>query len=170
MDDPNPSRDLSVAVLITKALDSLWDVTRRRYTGASGSITYINKAAVQMAIYGTTMQAMNLLKRLISELIKLKADGTVDGMRHHPHVYRIPREWSMDAAQNRAQTRLGSASGASTGSADLLHQRSRLPAHHAQGIPTRMDMSCSRSTVRHHLSPIVGSERNLHPFTTFPSS
>jgi hypothetical protein len=29
------------------------------------------------------MQAMNLLKRATSELIKLKPDGTVDGTDHH---------------------------------------------------------------------------------------
>ncbi|MCW2628949.1 MAG: hypothetical protein QOF66_7665 [Mycobacterium sp.] len=33
MEDSNPGRELSVSVLITKALDSLWDVARRHYLG-----------------------------------------------------------------------------------------------------------------------------------------
>ncbi|MGO9103901.1 MAG: hypothetical protein ACLP9Y_32450 [Mycobacterium sp.] len=104
-DDPNPSRDLSVSVLVTKAVDSLWDVARRRYMGESGSITYISKAAVELAIYGTTMQAMNLLKRMTSELIKLKPDGTNDGTDHHMVGYHIPEDWSLHAANEAAQTR-----------------------------------------------------------------
>ena len=39
MADTNPERDLAVSVLISRAIDSLWDVARRRYTGASGIIT-----------------------------------------------------------------------------------------------------------------------------------
>lgn len=32
------------------------------------------------------------------ELIKLKSDGTVDATTHRPHIYDIPREWSLEAA------------------------------------------------------------------------
>lgn len=98
MEDLNPGRELSVSVLITKALDSLWDVARRRYLGVSGAINYVSKAAVEMAVYATTMQAMNLLKRAVHKLIKLKPDGTVDGTDHQVVGYRIPRDWSMQAA------------------------------------------------------------------------
>ncbi|MDR3654921.1 MAG: hypothetical protein P4L48_04395 [Mycobacterium sp.] len=92
-------------MLITKALDSLWDVARRRYLGESGSITYISKATVEMAVYATTMQAMNLLKRVTHELIKLNPDGTVDGTDHHVLGYRIPREWSMQEANAETEVR-----------------------------------------------------------------
>jgi hypothetical protein len=105
MDDSNPGRELSVSVLITKALDSLWDVARRRYLGQSGSITYISRAAVEMAVYATTMAAMNLLKRATHELIKLKPDGTVDGTDHHVVGYHIPREWSVQAANAATEIR-----------------------------------------------------------------
>lgn len=105
MDDSNPGRELSVSVLITKALDSLWDVARRRYLGESGSVTYISRAAVEMAVYATTMQAMNLLKRATHELIKLKPDGTVDGTDHHVVGYRIPQEWSMETANAAMEIR-----------------------------------------------------------------
>ena len=98
MEDSNPGREMSVTVLITKALDSLWDVARRRYLGETGTIDYISKAAVETAVWGTTMQAMNLLKRATHELIKLKPDGTVDTTDHRIVGYHIPRSWSLQAA------------------------------------------------------------------------
>lgn len=98
MEDSNPGRETSVTVLITKALDSLWDVARRRYLGESGTINYISKAAVEMAVWGTTMQAMNHLKRATHELIKVKPDGNVDGTDHRIIGYHIPRQWSLQAA------------------------------------------------------------------------
>ena len=99
-DDSNPTRELSVSTLISKAIDSLWAVARRRYLGASGSILYIPKAEIEMAIYATTMLAMNKLARMTSELIKLKTDGTVDGTTHQARLYDIPHEWSLEAAAN----------------------------------------------------------------------
>lgn len=98
MEDSNPGREMSVTVLITKALDSLWDVARRRYLGDSGSINYISKAAVEMAVWGMTMQAMNLLKRATHELIKVKHDGSVDATDHRIVGHHIPRSWSLQAA------------------------------------------------------------------------
>ncbi|WP_029108701.1 hypothetical protein [Mycobacterium sp. URHD0025] len=98
MEDSNPGREVSVSVLITRALDSLWDVARRRYLGASGTINYVSKAAVEMAVYATTMDAANHLKREVHELIKLEPDGTVGGTAHRIVGYDIPREWSMSAA------------------------------------------------------------------------
>lgn len=105
LEDANPGRDLSVAVLITKALDSLWDVARRRYLGESGTINYINKAAVEMAVWGTTMQAGNHLKRATHELIKVKPDSTVDGTEHRVVGYHIPRQWSLQAAAEGMEIR-----------------------------------------------------------------
>jgi hypothetical protein len=105
MEDPNPGRELSVSVLITKALDSLWDVARRNYLGTSGTINYVSKAAVEMAVYATTMQAMNLLKRATHELIKVRPNGTVDGTIHRVVGYDIPREWSMSAAAAEVEIR-----------------------------------------------------------------
>jgi hypothetical protein len=89
-EDSNPGRDLAVSLLIVDAVDSLWAVARRRYAGASGSITYVNSAQVEMAIYGMTMIAGNRLKRLTSEMIKRRADGTVDGTTHRQFFYDIP--------------------------------------------------------------------------------
>ncbi|ORA09107.1 hypothetical protein [Mycobacterium arosiense] len=105
MEDSNPGRELSVSVLITYALDSLWSVARRRYLGESGTINYVSNAAVEMAIYGATMRAMNHLKRAAHELIKLKPDGSVDGTIHHVAGYHIPREWSISAAAAGSEVR-----------------------------------------------------------------
>jgi hypothetical protein len=97
-DDANPTRELSVSTLISKAIDSLWAVARRRYLGVTGSIIYISKTEIEMAIYATTMLAMNRLARMTSGLIKLKTDDTVDETTHRGHFYDIPREWSLEAA------------------------------------------------------------------------
>jgi hypothetical protein len=96
-DDSNPTRELSVSTLISKAIDSLWAVARRRYLGATSSIIYIPKAEVETAIYATTMVAMNKLARMTSELIKLKPDGTVDETTHRARMYGIPDPGSLEA-------------------------------------------------------------------------
>jgi len=105
MDDANPSRDVAVSVLITKALDSLWAVACRRYKGESGTINYVSKAAVEMTVYGTTEQAMNVMKRATHELIKLKSDGTVDGTDHQIKAYNIPEDWSLRTAASAVEMR-----------------------------------------------------------------
>ena len=58
-----------------------------------------------MAVYATTMQAMNHLKRAVHELIKLKPDGSFDGTQHHVVGYDIPREWSMAGATAAVELR-----------------------------------------------------------------
>ncbi len=105
MEDANPGREVSVSVLITRALDSLWDVARRRYLGASGTINYVSKAAVEMAVYATTMDAANHLKRAVHELIKLEPNGTVGSTAHRIVGYKIPREWSMADAADAVELR-----------------------------------------------------------------
>jgi hypothetical protein len=103
-DDANPARELSVATLISKALDSLWAVARRHYLGVSGSIIYIPKTEVERAIYVMSMVAGNRLARTTSELIKLNADGSVAATRHRQLFYdNIPRDWSLEAAMTGAQ-------------------------------------------------------------------
>jgi hypothetical protein len=102
-DDANPARELSVSTLISRSLDSIWAVARRRYMGASGSITYIPKAQVESALYVTTMLAMNRLERMTSELIKLKPDGDPDATTHRMISYDIPRDWSLEAAATGPQ-------------------------------------------------------------------
>lgn len=51
-----------------------------------------------MAVHGMTMIAGNRLRRLTSDMIKRKADGTVDGTTHSHVSYDIPREFSLETA------------------------------------------------------------------------
>jgi hypothetical protein len=85
--DSNPERDLAVATVITYALDSLWDVARRRYMGVPGKVYCISKATVEVAIYAPICQAENLIHRMTHELIKTKDDGEVDGTNHQMSMY-----------------------------------------------------------------------------------
>jgi hypothetical protein len=73
--------------------------------GGSGTINYVTKSAVEMAVYATTTPAMNHLKRAVHELIKLKLDGSVDGTKHRVVGYHIPREWSMEPAAAASEIR-----------------------------------------------------------------
>jgi hypothetical protein len=93
MEDSNPQRDLAVARYIATAIGSLWGVAQRRYLGRPSSILCLTKAAVEMAIYGPVEESLNVLKRMTSELIKLKPDGEVDGTEHDIEAYRIPDDW-----------------------------------------------------------------------------
>ena len=96
LDDPNPERDLAVASLVTHAIDALWDVARRRYMGAPGSVWYIAKGSIELALYAPVEAAANLIRRIAHELIKVKADGEVDGTNHHMQIHDIPENWSLE--------------------------------------------------------------------------
>lgn len=93
--DSNPERDLAVTTVITYALDSLWDVARRRYMGVPGKVYCISKATVEVAIYAPICQAENLMHRMTHELIKTKVDGDVDGTEHQMSIYHIPAEFHL---------------------------------------------------------------------------
>ncbi|WP_018599374.1 hypothetical protein [Mycobacterium sp. 155] len=94
IDDPNPERDLTVTYLITLAIDSLWNVARRRHIGRPGTVWCIAMGSVEMAVYGPVQRAANLMRRMSSELIKTKPDGDVDGTNHHISIYNIPDDWN----------------------------------------------------------------------------
>jgi hypothetical protein len=82
VEDSNPRRDLAVARYIASAIGSLWAVAHRRYLGRPSSILRMSEASVEMAIYSPVEQSLNILKRMTSELIKLKPDREVDGTEH----------------------------------------------------------------------------------------
>ncbi|MGV0043018.1 hypothetical protein ACRU13_02270 [Mycobacterium colombiense] len=103
--DSNPERDLAVATVITYALDSLWDVARRRYMGVPGRVYCISKATVDVAIYAPICQSENPLHRMTHELIKRKDDGEVDGTDHQMSIYNIPNEFHLKNSVKRNQVR-----------------------------------------------------------------
>ncbi|MDP7703356.1 hypothetical protein [Mycobacterium sp. TY815] len=104
--DVNPQRELSVSALIGRAIESLWSVARRRYVGSAGGGVYlISKASVELAVYGTVREAMNLLRKITSELIKTDAAGVNDATHHVPIVYEIPREWEPPSGEHDTDNR-----------------------------------------------------------------
>jgi hypothetical protein len=105
LDDPNPERDLAIATLITYAMDSLWNVARRRYMGSPGSVFNLSKGSVELAIYGPIMQARNLLQCIAFELIKVKPDGDVDATVHHARIHKIPEEWTPEDGMHQPAIR-----------------------------------------------------------------
>jgi hypothetical protein len=69
-------RDLALAVLVARAVESLWDVGRRRLTGKSGSICQIKKSVVELAIYALQLETLNVVHTITMEMPKLNDDGS----------------------------------------------------------------------------------------------
>jgi hypothetical protein len=105
LDDPNPERDLAVTSLITYAIDALWDVARRRYMGKAGSVWYIARGSIELALYAPVEAAANLIRRIAHELIKVKSDGEVDGTNHHVAIHHIPDDWNLDDSNHHPAMR-----------------------------------------------------------------
>jgi hypothetical protein len=105
LDDPNPQRDMMITSLITYAIDSLWAVARRRYMGRPGSIWFIGKGSIELALYAPVEAAANLIKRVAHELIKVKPDGEVDGTNHHFTIHHIPEEWDLEQPEHQPSMR-----------------------------------------------------------------
>jgi hypothetical protein len=70
-------RDLALAVLIARAVESLWDVGRRRLTGKGGSICQVKKSVVELAIYALQMETLNVVHTITMEMPKLNDDGSL---------------------------------------------------------------------------------------------
>ena len=92
MEASNPERDLAVARYIASAVGSLWGVAHRKYRGERSSILLLSKSAVEMAIHAPVEQSGSILKRVTSELIKLKPNSEVDGTEHD---LNIPDDWEV---------------------------------------------------------------------------
>lgn len=106
MDDPNPERDLAVTTLITYLIDSLWAVAARKYMGRPGSVWFVGKGSIELALFGPVEAAANLLRRMDHELIKVKADGEVDATNHQISIHHIPEEWNLQQLEHQPRMRL----------------------------------------------------------------
>lgn len=104
--DANPQRDLAVTRYIAAAIGSLWAVARRRYMGTPGSILCFSKDSVEVAIYLPIEQSLNVMKRMTSELVKLKSDGEVDGIDIDFEAYNIPDEWEVSEETPQKSSRV----------------------------------------------------------------
>ena len=105
MEASNPERDLAVARYVACAIGSMWGVAHRKYRGEPSSILLLNSKAVEMAIYAPVQQSMNLLKRVRSELIKIRRDGTVDGTEHDLEINNIPEDWKVTEGTHWSSSR-----------------------------------------------------------------
>ncbi|WP_179273328.1 MULTISPECIES: hypothetical protein [unclassified Rhodococcus (in: high G+C Gram-positive bacteria)] len=76
-----PDQGLAVAVLIQRAVGSLWDVARRRYTGASGSITIFSTKVLIDAIYAAVNESLNVVRTISFELPKRAEDGSISEVK-----------------------------------------------------------------------------------------
>jgi hypothetical protein len=106
LDDPNPQRDLAVTSLVSYAIDALWAVARRQHMGVAGSVWYIARGSVELAIYAPVEAAANLIRRIAHELIKVKTDGEVDGTDHHLSIHHIPEDWTLEDPNHHPAMRL----------------------------------------------------------------
>ncbi|KAF0963859.1 hypothetical protein MLGJGCBP_03009 [Rhodococcus sp. T7] len=59
-----PDQDLGVALLIQRAVSSLWDVARRRYTGQSGSISVFSPTMILDTVNGPVQNSLNIVRTI----------------------------------------------------------------------------------------------------------
>lgn len=96
MAEERTERDLALALLAARAIESLWDVARRRYTGASGTVRYIPSAVVRLLTDGLLLESLNILRSITIELPKQKPDGNPDDVTMYqnlevpPEGYELP--------------------------------------------------------------------------------
>jgi hypothetical protein len=83
-------RDLALSLLIANAVESLWDVARRRYTGKGGSIRHIRRSIVETVMYDLLMQSLNVVSAVSMEMPKLKEDGSYDAVEYDFVGNRVP--------------------------------------------------------------------------------
>ena len=88
-------RDLALSVLVARAIDSLWDVARRRHTSKSGSIRRIKRSVVETAIYGLLSQSLNIVSTVTMEMPKLKDDGSYDGVEYDFVMNYVPEDYKL---------------------------------------------------------------------------
>jgi hypothetical protein len=90
MTGASTERDLGLSILMARAVESLWDVARRRYTGKSGWIRHIKKSVVELVIYGLLMDSLNVVNTMTLEMPRLKEDGSYDSTRPSFVPNRVP--------------------------------------------------------------------------------
>ncbi|ANE80997.1 hypothetical protein A7U43_18395 [Mycobacterium adipatum] len=89
-------QDLALAILVARAVESLWDVARRKYTGKSGSIRQMKKSTAELAIYGVLTESPNVIGTITMEMPKLKADGSIDGVNYDLRGTDAPEGYEPD--------------------------------------------------------------------------
>ena len=79
-------------MLVARAIESLWDVARRRYTGKSGSIRHMRRSSVETAIYGPLSQSLNVVSTRTMEMPRLRDDGSCDAVEYDFVMNYVPED------------------------------------------------------------------------------
>lgn len=91
-----PDQDIEVSFLIQRAVSSLWNIARRRYTGQAGEVTIVAARAVRDAIYGPVAAEGSAIRTLTHELVKKDSDGGFTGADIHLTGPGLPDEDEWD--------------------------------------------------------------------------
>lgn len=85
-----PDQDIGASLLIQRAVSSLWDVARRRYTGQRGQIHVIPTAVVHDIVSGPVLEAKQQVRTHTSELAKKDTAGNFLGVKIRMSGPRLP--------------------------------------------------------------------------------
>lgn len=95
-----PERDLGLSILVARAVESLWDVARRKYTGKGGNIRYIKRSSVELVIYGLLEESKNILNTLSMEMPKLRSDGSYSGIEYDFIMNYLPEDYERSEGEH----------------------------------------------------------------------
>lgn len=87
--------DLALSLLVARAVESLWDVARRRHTGKSGSIRHIKRSVVEMVTYGLVSESLNIVNTITMEMPRLNDDGSCGAVEYDFVMNYVPEDFEM---------------------------------------------------------------------------
>ena len=82
---------------VARAIESLWDVGRRRLTGKSGSILYIARSVAETVVYGLLSDSLNVVDTFTFEMPKLNEDNSLGGVDIGCRMHYIPDDYELQA-------------------------------------------------------------------------
>lgn len=91
-----PDQDIETAFLIQRAVSSLWNVARRRYTGKAGEVSIVAADAVRDAMYGPIAAAGSVIRTLSHELTKKDLQDEFSGINMRMTGPGLPDEDEWD--------------------------------------------------------------------------
>jgi hypothetical protein len=91
-----PDQDIEVALLIQRAVSSLWNVARRRYTGQAGEVWILTVRGVRDAVYAPVAEKGPHVRTLTHELVKKDAGGELNGVDMRMTGPGLPDEGEWD--------------------------------------------------------------------------
>lgn len=98
-----PDQDIEIAQLVQRAVSSLWNVARRRYTGQSGEVSIVAADAVRNAIYGPVTAEGSIVRTMTQELTKKDVQGEFSGLNITLTGPAMPSEEEWDPNASSAE-------------------------------------------------------------------